>query len=185
MRASRTRRSLEPEGCNSAPAIAVAALLVAEADPETVLWIMAADAAINDVPALHTALNPGRGGGAHRADRDLWDAPGPAAYGFRYIEMGDTMKEVAGVHVVARFTEKPDLETWPSASRPMDGMSGTAACSSPPWARTLLQELTEHAPAVLARRRAPRLRPRRGTWISSACRASSSARPRPFRSTTR
>ena len=39
---------LEPVGRNSAPAIAAAALLVAEDDPDAVLWMMAADAAITD-----------------------------------------------------------------------------------------------------------------------------------------
>ena len=39
---------LEPVGRNSAPAIAAAALLVAEDDPDAVLWMMAADAAIAD-----------------------------------------------------------------------------------------------------------------------------------------
>src|SRR5690242_12667594 len=43
---------LEPVGRNSAPAIAAAALLLREEDPETVLWLMAADSAIADVPAL-------------------------------------------------------------------------------------------------------------------------------------
>ena len=48
---------LEPVGRNSAPAIAAAALLQAETDPDAVLWMMAADAAIADVPALHAALD--------------------------------------------------------------------------------------------------------------------------------
>ncbi len=47
---------LEPVGRNSAPAIAAAALLVAEEDPDAVLWMMAADAAIADTAALHAAL---------------------------------------------------------------------------------------------------------------------------------
>ena len=47
---------LEPIGRNSAPAIAAAACLVAEDDPDAVLWMMAADAAITDTTALHTAL---------------------------------------------------------------------------------------------------------------------------------
>ena len=47
---------LEPVGRNSAPAIAAAALLVAEDDPNAVLWMMAADASIADLPALQTAL---------------------------------------------------------------------------------------------------------------------------------
>ena len=37
---------LEPVGRNSAPAIAAAALLVAQEDPGAVLWMMAADASI-------------------------------------------------------------------------------------------------------------------------------------------
>src|ERR1700760_4906083 len=47
---------LEPVGRNSAPAIAAAALLVAEDDPDAVLWMMAADASIDDNAALHVAL---------------------------------------------------------------------------------------------------------------------------------
>src|SRR3954451_15474644 len=47
---------LEPVGRNSAPAIAAAALLVAEDDPAAVLWMMAADAAIQNLDALHAAL---------------------------------------------------------------------------------------------------------------------------------
>ena len=39
---------LEPVGRNSAPAIAAAALLQAETDPDAVLWMMAADAAGED-----------------------------------------------------------------------------------------------------------------------------------------
>ena len=47
---------LEPVGRNSAPAIAAAAMLVAEDDPDAVLWMMAADAAIADNAALQRAL---------------------------------------------------------------------------------------------------------------------------------
>src|SRR5277367_3998718 len=46
---------LEPVGRNSAPAITAAALLVADTTPDAVLWMMAADAAIRDVAALHAA----------------------------------------------------------------------------------------------------------------------------------
>src|SRR5882757_4927726 len=51
-----TRIVLEPVGRNSAPAITAAALLVAEHNPDAVLWMMAADAAIKDVDALHKML---------------------------------------------------------------------------------------------------------------------------------
>ena len=44
---------LEPVGRNSAPAIAAAAVLVAEDDPDAVLWLLAADHVIADTAALH------------------------------------------------------------------------------------------------------------------------------------
>ena len=47
---------LEPMGRNSAPAIAAAALLVAQTDPQAVIWIMPADAAIGDTDKLHEML---------------------------------------------------------------------------------------------------------------------------------
>ena len=51
---------LEPVGRNSAPAIAAAALLVAEDDPETVLWMIAAVAASGFSMKRTTAWAPGR-----------------------------------------------------------------------------------------------------------------------------
>src|SRR5271165_459922 len=48
---------LEPVGRNSAPAIAAAAILVAEENPDAVLWMMAADASIADTDALLHALS--------------------------------------------------------------------------------------------------------------------------------
>ena len=47
---------LEPVGRNSAPAIAAAAFVAAEKDPDAVLWVMAADAAITDTQRLYKAL---------------------------------------------------------------------------------------------------------------------------------
>src|SRR5215212_8415421 len=47
---------LEPVGRNSAPAIAAAAVLVAEENPDAILWMMAADASIADTDALLRAL---------------------------------------------------------------------------------------------------------------------------------
>ena len=52
----KSRIVLEPVGRNSAPAIAAAAFMVAEQDPEAILWIMAADAAITDEDALRGGL---------------------------------------------------------------------------------------------------------------------------------
>jgi mannose-1-phosphate guanylyltransferase/mannose-1-phosphate guanylyltransferase/mannose-6-phosphate isomerase len=139
---------LEPEGRNSAPAIAVAALLVAEAQPDAVLWIMAADAAITDVAALHAALDlaaqAARGG---RIVTFGMQAHEPHT-GFGYIEMGEPLAEVTGVRLVRSFTEKPDLATAQRLST--DGRHVWNSGMFVATAGTLIAELREHAPEVLA-----------------------------------
>jgi mannose-1-phosphate guanylyltransferase/mannose-6-phosphate isomerase len=143
---------LEPEGRNSAPAIAVAALLVAEAQPDAVLWIMAADAAISDVEALHAALE--RAAAAARGGRIVTFGMRPTEpnTGFGYIELGEKLADLPGVQMVQSFTEKPDRAT---AERLVAGgrhvwNSGMFVAT----ASTLIAELREHAPAVLAAARA-------------------------------
>ena len=102
---------LEPVGRNSAPAIAAAALLVAEATPEAVLWMMAADAAITDVPALHrllaTAVQAARAG----LIVTFGMRPSAPETGYGYIEVGEPLAGLPGVHALARFIEKPDAAT--------------------------------------------------------------------------
>ena len=138
---------LEPVGRNSAPAIAAAALLLRETDPEAILWIMAADAAIADLPALHAALEK-----AVAAARQGWIVtfgmrPTAPETGFGYIAEGTPLPEVPGVAKVARFVEKPDLAT---AERFLAGgqhlwNSGMFVAS----AATLLAELESHTPELL------------------------------------
>ena len=102
---------LEPVGRNSAPAITAAALLQAENDPDAVLWMMAADAAITDVPALHAALE--RAAAAARAGHVVTFGMKPTApeTGYGYIEVGAPLPGIDGVHALARFVEKPDAAT--------------------------------------------------------------------------
>ena len=139
---------LEPVGRNSAPAIAAAALLVAEQDPDAVLWMMAADAAIGDVPALHRAL--GSAVAAARAGRIVTFGMHPTAAetGYGYIELGAPLAGLPGVHAVGRFVEKPD-----AATAAMLAASGRHLWNSGMFvftAGTLLAELDRHAPEVLA-----------------------------------
>ena len=138
---------LEPVGRNSAPAILAAALLVAETDPDAVLWMMAADHAIADLPALHTAL--AAAAAAARQGRIVTFGMRPTApeTGYGYIEAGADLPGLAGVRAVARFVEKPDAAT---AER-------LVASSTHLWnsgmfvftARTLIAEMQEHAPDVV------------------------------------
>jgi mannose-1-phosphate guanylyltransferase / mannose-6-phosphate isomerase len=138
---------LEPVGRNSAPAIAAAALLVAEQEPDAVLWVMAADSAITDVAALHRLLETALG--AARAGRIVMFGMKPTGpeTGYGYIEVGPKLPEAPGVHAIARFVEKPNAER--AADLAASGQhlwnSGMFVFS----ARTMLNELQAHAPAVL------------------------------------
>ncbi len=143
---------LEPVGRNSGPAILAAALLVAEATPDAVLWMMAADAAIGDVAALHVALDAAVA--AARAGRIVTFGmrPTSAETGYGYMELGPALEGIAGVHAVGRFVEKPDA----AAAAEMAG-SGRFLWNSGMFvftAATLIAEMAEHAPAVLAAVRA-------------------------------
>ena len=138
---------LEPVGRNSAPAIAAAALLVAETAPDAVLWMMAADAAIADVAALHRLL-----AAAVQAAREgrivtFGMQPHAAETGYGYIEVGDPLVGLPGVHALARFIEKPDAPTAAKLAA-----SGRHLWNSGMFlftARTLIEELERYAPAVL------------------------------------
>jgi mannose-1-phosphate guanylyltransferase/mannose-1-phosphate guanylyltransferase/mannose-6-phosphate isomerase len=147
---------LEPAARNSAAAIAAAAVLVGEAEPDAVLWIMAADAAITDVPALLGALEAAAA--AARAGRICTFGIRPTrpetAYG--YIEAGEALPGAEGgghaASAVTRFVEKPDA---PTARSYLEGgrhlwNSGMFVAT----AGTLLAELGAHAPEVLAAARA-------------------------------
>jgi mannose-1-phosphate guanylyltransferase/mannose-6-phosphate isomerase len=139
---------LEPVGRNSAPAIAAAAALVAEEDPDAVLWMMAADASIADLPALYVALDAAVA--AARAGYVVTFGMKPTApeTGYGYIELGAPLSDAAGVHAVARFLEKPDAAT---AERFLqDGRHLWNSGMFVFTARVLLQEIEMHAPTVLS-----------------------------------
>ena len=138
---------LEPVGRNSAPAIAAAAFLVAEEDPDAVLWMMAADASITDNVALQKALHAAAT--AARAGYVVTFGMKPTApeVGYGYIEMGAPLPDADGVFTVARFLEKPDAET---AERLVsDGRHMWNSGMFVFTARTLLEELEQHAPEIL------------------------------------
>ena len=138
---------LEPVGRNSAPAIAAAALLVAQTDPQAVIWMMPADAAIGDVDKLHDILAQAAAGA--RAGRIVtlgMKATGPET-GYGYMEVGDPVEGVPGVHAVAHFIEKPDAQG--AAKLVADGALWNAGMFVF-MAETMIEELQRHAPDVLS-----------------------------------
>ena len=142
---------LEPAGRNSAPAIAAAALLAHDRAPSTRLWIMAADAAIADVPALHEALGHAAAAAAEGLIATFGMTPTAPETGYGYIEAGEPLPGLAARHV-ARFVEKPDAAT--AARFVADGRHLWNSGMFVATAATLLAELERHAPALLAAVRA-------------------------------
>jgi len=108
---SGSRIMLEPVGRNSAPAILAAAMLVADDTPDAVLWIMAADHIIDDMPAMHQALTVAVAAARSGNIVTFGMAPTAAETGYGYIEVGAKLADIDGASAVARFVEKPDTAT--------------------------------------------------------------------------
>jgi mannose-1-phosphate guanylyltransferase len=97
---------LEPCARNTAPAIALAAV---EAGPDAILLVMPSDHVIADEDAFHRAIAAALPLAAEGWLVTFGITPTHAETGFGYIRIGDALN--GGVHRVAQFVEKPDLET--------------------------------------------------------------------------
>lgn len=108
---------LEPEGRNTAPAVAIAAFTAIEKDKEAILLVMPADHLIQDISGFHHAIQQ-----AHALARQdklvtFGIKPNEPDTGFGYIErgsvvgIGECANSTEDAYEVARFVEKPDLET--------------------------------------------------------------------------
>ena len=135
---------LEPEGRNTAPAVALAALLAAQTDADVLLLVMPADHVIKDVAAFQTAVGVGVKAAQTGKLVTFGIVPTGPETGYGYIEA----RPDAGTAVpVESFVEKPDLET---AKKYVDGgkhfwNSGMFLFS----AKAYLAELERHAPQML------------------------------------
>ncbi len=145
---SHARILLEPVGRNSAPAIAAAAMLVARDNPDAVLWLMAADAAITDKPALDEALGSAVAAALQGHVVTFGVRPNRPETGYGYIEIGDVLPGAPGVHEVTRFVEKPDMATAAVLTA-----SGRHLWNSGMFVftvETLLSEMQTYAPDVIS-----------------------------------
>jgi mannose-1-phosphate guanylyltransferase len=95
---------LEPCARNTAPAIALAAILA----QESLMLVMPSDHVITDVPAFHRAVAAAAPLAAQGWLVTFGIAPDGPETGYGYIKVGDEI--VDGLHKVERFIEKPDRE---------------------------------------------------------------------------
>jgi len=102
---------LEPLGRNTAPATAIAALILADKDPESLMLLMPADHIVRNRTAFLQAVQ----GAAAAARQDylvtFGISPDSPETGYGYIRRGTALKNLTGCFSVARFVEKPDAAT--------------------------------------------------------------------------
>lgn len=103
------RMILEPFGRNTAPAAAVAALELTASGADPLMLLLPADHVIDDVPTFHTAVEHAADLAAEGSLVTFGIVPSSPETGYGYIKTGRPVNEFA--FEVARFVEKPDLET--------------------------------------------------------------------------
>lgn len=101
---------LEPEGRNTAPAVAVATELIRRIDPEGIVLVLASDHHIGNAAAFTEAVRTGVPAAAAGNICTFGITPTCPETGYGYIKR--TGKEIApGVFKIDQFKEKPDLPT--------------------------------------------------------------------------
>jgi mannose-1-phosphate guanylyltransferase/mannose-1-phosphate guanylyltransferase/mannose-6-phosphate isomerase len=141
-----TRRIvLEPAPRNTAPALAVGALLAMADDPDALILSVHADSSIPDPARFRANVARGLAPAGEGAIVLFGVKPTAPATGYGYIEPGPG--DPAGARPVARFIEKPDAAT--AVALIAAGCLWNSGIFLMPAAR-LIAELERHEPATLA-----------------------------------
>jgi mannose-1-phosphate guanylyltransferase/mannose-6-phosphate isomerase len=102
---------LEPEGRNTAPAVAAAANFLAAIDPQAVMLVLPADHVILDRKAFAEAVGRAAAMVEEGALATFGIVPQAPETGYGYIRRGAAVDGADGCYQVARFVEKPDRAT--------------------------------------------------------------------------
>jgi mannose-1-phosphate guanylyltransferase/mannose-6-phosphate isomerase len=136
---------LEPEGRNTAPAVALAAIQALSGDPEALLLVLPADHLIQDVAAFAAAVTRAIPLAQQGRLMTFGVVPSGPETGYGYIKCGAALD--TDLYNLERFVEKPDAAT---AQAYVDG--GSHVWNSGMFllsAATYLEQLGQHAPAIL------------------------------------
>lgn len=137
---------LEPEGKNTAPAVALAALRAVQSDATAILLVLPADHVIRQVEAFCEAVEQGLPFAQDGQLVTFGIVPTSAETGYGYLKRGEELAPNA--FTLAQFVEKPDLAT---AEGYLD--SGEYCWNSGMFlfsAQAYLDELGKFQPAMLA-----------------------------------
>jgi mannose-1-phosphate guanylyltransferase len=141
----------EPFGRNTAAAIALAALKIAEEDPEAVFAVFPADHVILKPEELFKALTFAEALAKTHRVVDIGVPPSHPETGYGYIELGEPVERSGEqtAYIVKRFVEKPDLER---ARQYLESGNYIWNSGMFVWeARKFLEALEEHLPHTHAR----------------------------------
>ena len=99
---------LEPAGRNTAPAAALAALILERDGPDRVMLVTPSDHRVREPKRLNAAVVIAAKAAAGGRLVTFGVAPDRPATGFGYIKRGEALDELDGCFAVAHFGEKPD-----------------------------------------------------------------------------
>jgi mannose-1-phosphate guanylyltransferase/mannose-6-phosphate isomerase len=100
---------LEPEGRNTAAAIAIAAQWIISGTGDGLMLVMPSDHVIADLSGFHRAIEAATPAALAGHLVTFGIQPSHPETGYGYIEMGDGLDGLEGLHAVAQFVEKPEL----------------------------------------------------------------------------
>ncbi len=101
---------LEPVGRNTAPAAAIAALMLRARGHEGPMLLLPSDHVIGDAAGFHAALDPAVAAARDGALVTFGMAPTKIETGYGHIQRGAALGDIAGCYRAARFVEKPAPE---------------------------------------------------------------------------
>ena len=138
---------LEPVGRNTAPAVAMAALVARQRYDDPVILILPADHVIENISAFHAAIAAAENLARQQLLVTFGIVPDLPETAYGYIEQGPALEDETAFKVL-RFVEKPDLDTAQSylASGSYFWNSGMFMFT----ASRYLQELKQTAPDIYA-----------------------------------
>lgn len=138
---------LEPMPRNTAPAAAVAALIIAESSPDGLMLLMPADHLVGDVDGFRATVREAVAA-AQAGHLTLFGIkPDSAATGYGYIRAGEPIAGKGPARHVAEFREKPDAETAEAYLASGDYLWNSGIFLMP--VEQLLAELQEREPELL------------------------------------
>lgn len=138
---------LEPEGRNTAPAVAIAALMALRDDPAALILVMPADHMIGDVEAFRGAVAKAAILAASGHLVTFGITPDRPHTGYGYIRIGAELPHMAGAFGVDRFIEKPAKDAAERFVEDGHHLWNSGLFLFP--AQLFVDELAKYEPAIL------------------------------------